>query len=93
MSKITDEMIEAVPGLKAARDNGNITFINFDTDDTSPKKTEGFTDDQIREMSDSALQAQLTQISGDEQRLLVMQQDINQRRTTTLNILKRKAEL
>lgn len=93
MSKLSQEMIDKIPGLRAAQRNDNIVFLNLDTEDTNPVITEGFHDDQIQEMSEGKLKAQLDQITAEEQHLLAMQQDLNKRRNATLNILKRKAEL
>lgn len=91
--KLSQEQIDQIPGLKAAQENGNVTFLNMDTKDTSPNMTEGFRDEQIKEMSATALNAQLNQINAEEQNLIQMQLDLNKRRQTTLNILKRKQEL
>jgi hypothetical protein len=93
MAKIPQAVIDAVPGLKAAQANEGVTFINMDTDDTSPTVTAGFTDEQIREMSEDRLQAMLAQINAEEQRIQELLTDVYRRRNETHALLRRKAEL
>lgn len=93
MPKVPQEIIDQVPGLAAAQRNKNITFINMDSDETSPTITEGFRDDQIQEMDMARLHEQLSQIDKEEQNLLQMQIDLNKRRQTAHAIIARKLEL
>ena len=93
MAKIPQAVIDAVPGLKAAQANEGVTFINMDTDDTSPTITAGFSDDQIREMSETALNSRLAQINDEEQRIQALLADVYRRRNETYALLRRKSEL
>lgn len=82
-----------VPGIRAAMENDNITYIDIPEEESNPTITEGFTDTQIQEMSEEGLHAQLNQIGNEELALVQMQTDLNTRRTKVMNILKRKSEL
>ena len=93
MAKLTQEQIDSVPGLAAAQRNGNVTFLNMDTDETSPRKTAGFTDQQIIEMDESRLKDALLELGAEEERIAAMQRDVIKRRNDMNLILHRRAEL
>jgi len=93
MAKLSQAQIDAIPGLAAAQRNGDVVFLNLDTDDTAPKRTAGFLDEQIREMSKDQLNAMLVQIGEEEQRLHTLLADVNRRRNETNQLIQRKAEL
>ena len=93
MAKLTQAQIDGIPGLAAAQRNGSVVFLNLDTKDTSPRKTAGFPDEQIREMDAGRLNAQLIQIGEEEQRLHTMMADVQRRRNEINQLIQRKAEL
>ena len=93
MAKISQEVIARVPGLSAAQRNGDISFINLDTDDTSPKKTAGFTDDQIKTMDISMLSGELAKINDEEQNIIALQMDLAKRRQNLHELIARKQEI
>lgn len=93
MSKVSQAIIDAIPGLKAAQKNKNVTFINFDTDDTNPTITEGFDDWDIQRMKSEKLNQLLTEINMQEQQIHAQLAEIRRRRESTLAIIKRKSEL
>lgn len=93
MPKLTQEQIDAIPGLKAAQKNGDVVFLNLDTEETSPVVTAGFHDEQIQEMNADAMRAELAQCGKVEEQLMGQMNDIRERRRTLNAILKRKTEI
>lgn len=86
-------MIDAIPGLKAARDNDSIVFLNLDTDDTNPVITAGFDDESIAKMDADRLRKELEAINIQEQNLSAMLDDCRKRRRDANAILARKTEI
>jgi hypothetical protein len=86
-------MIDSIPGLKSAANRSDVTFINMDSDETSPKTTEGFTDEDIRKMRNDALNDQLNSIAKEEETLTRLQLELVKRRNSILNIMARKQEI
>lgn len=93
MPKISQEVIDSVPGLKAAQMNKDINFINFATEDTTLKRTEGFTDNDIDGMNMEALNAQLINMQKEEENIVKLHSDLITRRNSLMNIIRRKQEI
>ena len=93
MAKLSQEQIDAIPGLAAAQRSGDIVFLNLDTDDTSPTLTEGFDDVAIKAMDGDALRRQLESINKEEKNLTNMLADARARRNSVNRILARKTEI
>lgn len=81
------------PGLLAAKNNPDIVFMELDVKDTSPTVTQGFTDEQIKEMRTENLRAELQSCNSQEQLLREQMHDLSKRKFILNEILLRKAEL
>ena len=79
--------------LRQIKNNPDVVFLELDTDDTSPTKTMGFTDDQIREMRTEDLHAQAKALNTEELQLHNLLTDLKQRRFVLTELLDRKAHI
>lgn len=81
------------PGLLAAKNNPDVVFLEMDVKETSPKKTMGFSDEQIEEMNMKAMLEEVAACNKQEQQLNLLLSDLRTRKFTLNEILMRKAEL
>lgn len=94
---MADQNNKLTPALEAlkkrAETDPSMVFLELDVEETSPKLTHGFRDEQIREMDAEALSMQLQSLDREEKHLYDMLEDLRNRRQQTSDLIARKSEI